>query len=123
MKKIMLPILTLLIIASCGKKTNVPENTTTIDVMLAEGESYEHNLGTRSSTSAEITRQPMHASVNRIPIAPTSTATIYEYAPETDFTGTDSVMIDVTTNMKSKCGSQHSSESRSTCKLRFKIGG
>src|SRR5688500_11163801 len=116
MKKINIFVSLLAIsMVSCSKKADAPSEVETVEVTLSEGESYARVLGTRPGTEGEITKEPSHAAVSRIPVAPTSTTTVYEYVPQPNFAGNDSVTIVVTTaEEKNKCGSHSSAATKKT---------
>lgn len=72
-------------------------NTTTYNVTLVPGESYELNLGQGGDEEgANIAVAPLHASVSEfVRDSTTAWAVHYYYIPDSSYTGTDYVKIEL----------------------------
>ena len=80
------------------------DTTQTVDVTLAANTAYEYQLGT-AAQHVLITTGASHASVSRIanmPVSPT-----YQYVPDSNYVGTDTVTVVVSNGPGGNCPDHH----------------
>jgi hypothetical protein len=69
-----------------------PQNET-VEVAIDQNTTYEYDLGPVPVAMVEISAPATHGSLSRVTALSGSTSTIYQYVPDSLFTGTDEVTL------------------------------
>ena len=93
-------ILILFVAVTGCKKNQEPSNpATTSDITLASNKSYQYNLGTVKLSDVSITTAAAHASASKLAfISPGSDSAVFIFVPDTNYIGTDQVILTVHEN-------------------------
>jgi hypothetical protein len=92
-RALLLPLFSLLLLASCNLFNS---NTSTYDITLEPGQSYDINLGQSGDEEASIMSiQPLHASVSETYRDTINWDVHYHYVPYSSYVGTDYVKFEL----------------------------
>jgi hypothetical protein len=94
MKTLTIAVLFLTALFACKKPDTLPETKSeTIEVAIDQRSVYEYDLGAVPAELVDVTTQPAHGSQSRLVNIAGSNTTIYQYVPDSLYSGQDEVTL------------------------------
>ena len=96
MKNIIVILIVFFAFTACKKSEPASAPTTTVDVSVPANQTYRYNFGTVKPTDVVVNTAATHAAGSKVSfISPASDSTAYTFVPDSNYTGTDQVIITV----------------------------